>query len=136
MDGLLSIKFFIILSSFCIRLTNPSRLSDNSCYDRLLQGFRLCLAPRHKLISAGLPPCFVRRTQSLLFDRGDCVVFQNHISRSFRVCRGVSQEQNVGFVFYLFSSMVSLLLCFLPLAALFMLTIWPFGSLPPSFLLL
>ena len=43
----------------------------------------------HKLISAGLPPCFAHWTQSFLSDRRACVVFQNHKSRSFRVRRGV-----------------------------------------------
>ena len=38
----------------------------------------------HKLISAGLPPCFARWTQSFLSDRHACVVYQNHKSRSFR----------------------------------------------------
>ena len=37
----------------------------------------------HKLISAGLPPCFARWTQSLLSDRRACVVYQNHKTRSF-----------------------------------------------------
>ena len=32
----------------------------------------------HKLISAGLPPCFARWTQSFLSDRRASVVFQNH----------------------------------------------------------
>ena len=36
----------------------------------------------HKLISAGLHPCFARWTQSFLSDRRACVVFQNHKSRS------------------------------------------------------
>ena len=49
----------------------------------------------HKLISAGLPPCFARWTQSFFSDRRACVVYQNHKSRSFRVRRGVPQ----GFVF-------------------------------------
>ena len=39
----------------------------------------------HKLISAGLPPCLARWTQSFLSDKRACVVFQNHKSRSFRV---------------------------------------------------
>ena len=43
----------------------------------------------HKLISAGLPPCFACWTQSFLSDKRACVVFQNHISR--RVRRGVAQ---------------------------------------------
>ena len=45
----------------------------------------------HKLISAGLSPCFARWTQSLLSDRRACVVFQSHKSRFFRVRRGVPQ---------------------------------------------
>ena len=44
-----------------------------------------------KLISAGLPPCFARWTQSFLSDRRACVVYQNHKSRFFRVRRGVTQ---------------------------------------------
>ena len=48
----------------------------------------------HKLISAGLPPCFARWTQFFLSDRRACVVYQNHKSRSFRVRRDVPQ----GFV--------------------------------------
>ena len=43
----------------------------------------------HKLISAGLPPCFARWTQSFLSNRRACVVYQNHKSRSFRVRLGV-----------------------------------------------
>ena len=45
----------------------------------------------HKLILAGLPPCFARWTQSFLSDWRACVVYQNHKSRSFRVRRGVPQ---------------------------------------------
>ena len=48
----------------------------------------------HKLISAGLPPCVARWTQSFLSDRCACVIYQNHKSRSFRGRRGVLQ----GFV--------------------------------------
>ena len=43
----------------------------------------------HKLISAGLPPCFARWAQSFLSDTRICVVCQNHKSHSFRVRRGV-----------------------------------------------
>ena len=45
----------------------------------------------NKLISAGLPPCFARWTQSFLSDRRASVVYQNYKSRSFRVRRGVPQ---------------------------------------------
>ena len=54
----------------------------------------------HKLISAGLPPCFARWTQSFLSDRHACVVYQNHKSRSFRVRRGVPQGSVLGLVLF------------------------------------
>ena len=53
-----------------------------------------------KLISAGLPPCFARWTQSFLSDRRACVVYQNHKSRSFRVRRGVPQGSILGPVLF------------------------------------
>ena len=85
----------------------------------------------HKLISAGLPPCFARWTQSFLSDRRACVVFQNHKSRSFRVRRGVPQGPFLALYFSLSSSMLFRHICLLPSAALFTLTIWPFGPLSP-----
>ena len=54
------------------------------------------LALFHKLISADFSPCFARWTQSFLFDRRACVVYQNHKSRSFRVRRGVMQASVFG----------------------------------------
>ena len=71
----------------------------------------------HKLISAGLPPCFTRWTQSFYSDRRACVVYQNHKSRSFRVRRGVPQGSVLGPVLFFRP------LCLLPSAALFTLTI-------------
>ena len=85
----------------------------------------------HKLISAGLPPCFACWTQSFLSDRDACVVFQNHKSRSFRVCQGVLQGPFLVLLFSLSSSMISRPLCLVLSAALFLLTIWPFGPHPP-----
>ena len=86
----------------------------------------------NKIILAGLPPRFARWTQSFLSDRRACVVYQNHKSRSFRVRRGVPQTSVLGPVlFSLSSSMIFRLLCLLPSAALFTLTIWPFGPPPP-----
>ena len=58
------------------------------------------LALLHKLISAGLRPCFARWTQSFLSDWRACVVYQNHKSRSFRVCRCVPQGSVLGPVFF------------------------------------
>ena len=57
-----------------------------------------------KLILASLPPCFARWTPSFLFDRRACVVYQNHKSRSFRVCRGVLQGFVLGPVLLSFFS--------------------------------
>ena len=54
----------------------------------------------HKLISAGLPACFARWTQSFLSDKRACVVYQNHNSRSFRVRRGVPQGSVFGPVLF------------------------------------
>ena len=54
----------------------------------------------HKLISAGLPPCFARWTQCFLSDRRACLVFQNHKSRSFRVRRDVPQGSIFGPVLF------------------------------------
>ena len=66
----------------------------------------------HKLISAGLPPCFARWTQSFPSDKHACVVYQNHKSRSFRVRRGVPQGSVLGPV--LFSLFNNDLPAFLP----------------------
>ena len=66
----------------------------------------------HKLISAGLPPCFARWTQSFLSDRRAFVVYQNHKSRSFRVGEGVPQGFVLGPV--LFSLFIDGLLASLP----------------------
>ena len=54
----------------------------------------------HKLISAGLPLCFARWTQSLLSDKRASVVFQNHKSRLFRVRRGAPQGSVLGPVLF------------------------------------
>ena len=54
----------------------------------------------HKLISAGLPPCFARWTQSFLSDRHASAVYQNHKICSFQVCRGVLQGSILGPVLF------------------------------------
>ena len=54
----------------------------------------------HKLISAGLPPCFALWTHAFLSDRRAFVVYQNHKSRSFQVRRGVPQGSVLGPVLF------------------------------------
>ena len=64
------------------------------------------------------------------------MIFQNHKSRSFRVRRGVSHESVLGSVFFsLFINDLPASLSLFPSAALFMLTIWPFGPSPSLSLL-
>ena len=84
----------------------------------------------HKLISAGLPPCFARWTQSFLSDKRDCVIYQNHKSRSFESFEVFRKDPFLALYFSLSSSMIFRHLCLLPSAALFTLTIWPFDPPP------
>ena len=85
----------------------------------------------HKLISGALPLCFACRTQYFLSHRWACVIFLYHKSRFFRVRRRILQDPFLALSFSLFPAIISLRLCLLPSAALFMLTTWPFGSFPP-----
>ena len=87
----------------------------------------------HKLISAGLPPCFARWTQSFCSDRRNCVVYQNHKVVPFESVEVFRKDLFLALYFSLFSSMISLVFCLLPSAVLFLLTIWPFGPPPPRF---
>ena len=84
----------MFLSTSRMGLTNPGQALGRSCL-LFISSKLLALswnpALFHKLISAGLSPCFARWTQSLLSDRRACVVFQNHKSRFFRVRRSVPQ---------------------------------------------
>ena len=84
-------------------LTNPGRaLGRPSLLSISRKLFKSALYPAqfHKLISAGLSPCFARWTQSFFSDRRACVVYQNQKSRSFRVRRGVPQGSVLGPVFF------------------------------------
>ena len=88
LDGLHLIIFCSFFSPFRMGLTNAGRALGRSCL--LLISLKLSTPSGippffHKLISAGLPPCFARWTLSFLSDRRACVVYQNHKSRSFRV---------------------------------------------------
>ena len=89
----------------------------------------------NKLILAGFPSCFARRTQSFLPVRRACVIFENQKVASFESNEMLCKDPFLALYFSLSLSMISLLLCLLLSAALFMLTIWPFGPPPPRFLL-
>ena len=54
----------------------------------------------HKIISAGLPPCFADWTQPFLSDRRSSVIYHNHKSRLFGVRQGVPQASVVGPVLF------------------------------------
>ena len=82
----------------------------------------------HKVISAGLPPCLARWTQSFLSDRRVSVVYQKPLLSS--PSRSSARIRSWPCTF-LSSLMIFQPLCLLPSAALFTMTIWPFGPLPP-----
>ena len=59
------------------------------------------------------------------------MVFQNHKVVSFESVEVFRKDPFLALYFSLSSSMIFLLLCLLPSAALFTLTIWPSGPPPP-----
>ena len=89
----------------------------------------------HKLISAGLPPCFARWTPSFLLTGA--------LARFIKITKAVPFESVEVFrktpfltlYFSLSSSTIFRPLYLLPSAALITLTIWPFGPPPPRSLL-
>ena len=102
LDALLQIQFFTFFSPFRMGLTNPGQALKRFFVllisQKLLTVWHSALF--HKLISAGLPPCFACWSQSFLSDRRASVVYQNHESRSFRVRRGVPQGSVLGPVLF------------------------------------
>ena len=138
LDGLHLIKFCNFLSPFRMGLTNPGRALGRSCL----------LSISLKLLTlSGIPPfsAYSFRLASLLallvglnlsFLIGALVWFIK-ITKvvplgSVEVFR---KDPILALYFSLFSSMIFLILCLLPSAALFELTIWPFGPPPPRSLL-
>ena len=83
----------------------------------------------HKLISASLPPCFARWAQSSLSVRHACVVFKITKVVPFESVEVFCKDPFLAQYYSFFSIMIFRSLCLLPSAALFTLTIWPFG--PP-----
>ena len=96
-------EFFTFLSLSWMGLTNPGQaLGTILATIDFSKAFDSVWHPTlfHKLISAGLPPCFAHWSQSFLSDRHACVVFQNHKSRSFRVRQDVPQGSVLGPVLF------------------------------------
>ena len=85
----------------------------------------------HKLISAGLPPCFARWTQSFFLIGG--LPWSIKITKAvpFESVEVFRNDPILALYFSLSSLMILRLLCLLLSAALFTLTIWPFGPPPP-----
>ena len=79
-------------------LTNPGQALGR--FSLPLISLKLLTLSGIPLISANLPPCFARWTQSSLSDKRACVFFQNHKSRSFRVRRGIPQGSVLGPVLF------------------------------------
>ena len=138
LDGLHLIKFCSFLSSFRMGLTYPGRALGRSCL--------LSISPKLLTLS-GIPPFStnVFRLASLLalLDRLNLSFLIGMLLWSFKITKAVHFE-SVGVFhkdpflapyFSLSSLMIFRPLRFLPSAALFTLTIWPFGPPPPRFLL-
>ena len=89
----------------------------------------------HKLISAGLPTCFARWTRSFLSDRRASVVFTITKAAPFESVEVFCKDPFLALYSSLSSLMIFWPLCLLPSAALFTLTIWPFGPPTPRSLL-
>ena len=134
-DGLLSITFCSFLSPFRMGLTNPdlalgrfdtspklSTLSGTPLFSTnsfWLASFLGLLVGLNLSFLIGALAWFIIITKAVPFESVE--VF--------------SKDPFLAVFFSFFSSMIFVLLCLFPSAALFMLTIWPFGPLSPRSLL-
>ena len=87
----------------------------------------------HKLISAGLPACFARWTQPLFLIGTLTWFIKITKAAPFESVEVFRKDPFLALYFSLSSLMIFLFFHLLPPAALFMLTIWPFGPPPPRF---
>ena len=89
----------------------------------------------HKLILAGLPPCFALGLNLFFLIGG--LLWSIKITKvvAFEFVEVFRKDPFLALYFSLSSLMIFRLLCLLPSAALFTLTIWPFGPHPPRSLL-
>ena len=138
LDGLHLIKFCTFLSPFRMGLTNPGRTLGQSCL--------LSISLKLSTLS-GIPPISTNlfRLTSLLallvglnlsFLIGALLWFiQITKAAFFEFVEVFRKDPFLALYFSLYSLMIFRLLCLLPSAALFTLTIWPFGPPPPRTLL-
>ena len=135
---LLSIKYYSFLSPFRMGLTDPSRtlgrFSQLSTTPKLLTlsgipPFSTNLFQLASLLAliVGLNLSFLIGMLRWFFKITKVVPFES--AKVFR------KDPFLALCFSLFSAMILLLLCLLPSAVLFMLTIWSFGPSPPRSLL-
>ena len=130
--GLHSIKFF--LSSFQMGLINPSRALGRSCLLSISRKLSTLPGIPHFLINsfrlASLLALLVGLNLSFLIG---ALVWFIKITKvaPFESVEVFSKDPFLALCFSLYSSMIFRLLCLLPSAALFTLTIWPFGPPPP-----
>ena len=84
----------------------------------------------HKLVSAGLPPCFAGWTQSFFLI--GALAWSIKITKvfPFESVEAFCKDPFLARYFSVFSLMIFRPLCLFPSAVLFMLIIWPFGPPP------
>ena len=133
LDGLHSIKFCIFLSPFRMGLTNPGRALGRSCLlsisRKLLTLSSIPLFSTNPFRLASLLALLVGLNLSFLI--GAFVWFIKITKAApFESVEVFRNGPFLALYFSLFSLMIFRPLCLLPSAALFTLTIWPFG--PPS----
>ena len=133
LDGLHLIKFFTFLSQFRMGLTNPGRALGRSS---------LLLISRKLLTLFGIPPfsikffwlaSFLALLVGLnLFFRTGALAWFIKITKvvPFESVKVFRKDPFLALYFSFSSSVIFLPLCLLPSAALFTLTIWPFGPPP------
>ena len=136
LDGLLSIKFCTFLSPFWTGLTNPGRA---------LGRFSLLSIFKTFLTLSGIPPFFTNsyRLASFLallvglniFFLTGALAWLIKITKvvPFESVEVFRKDPFLALYFYLSFLMIFLLLCLLPSAVFFTLTIWPFGPAPPRY---
>ena len=134
LDGLHSIKFCTFLSPFRMGLTNPGRALGRSCLLSIsLKLLTLSGIPPFSTNSFRLASLFALLVGLNLSFLIGALVWFIKITKVvyFESVEVFRKDPFLALYFSLFSLMIFQLLCLLPSAVLFTLTIWPFGPLPP-----